>query len=487
MRTPLGFTLDQLITSKEFREIDRNYQVTLAAKNTDEIVELQKSILKRQLDLISGSAVANQRLQSIDFTLQDIALVLRGLDASLTSIAESLVEQNAVLSKISSTLARPYQTQARELRAAAETSLINGMTTRAPERDAHFDDAFRLLSLTQENPIGLQDAVVWFQMGWLLWKQKRDLSGAERAFWHASRLCAPHRGLYYANSVRHRAYMLYLQGDAEAPYDLMSQLLDHTRHPDTLFDMARYADKTGHSEEAAKFLEEAIQQRPSVYLNMFIEPDLTPQLVQRVSATLTQSAQCQLKEQIEVSATARICIMQALTTAGSKINLSLIASNIPQNIPDGAGYLELLALTHQCIEGEATLYGRAVKELEQISETLRSRGRELTHALERTQWYPNTRPALRADFGRYVLGALLLPPISWFAFQDLLSLGIICLAAGLYCGFVIYQTVTSLRKAQSIFDDQQTRTKTELELVNGELRKINRAQRLLTGVSSTRR
>ena len=61
----------------------------------------------------------------------------------------------------------------------------------------------RLLKSTTDNPIGMQDYVAFFQIGWLLWKHEHDIVAAEDAFYRAQRLSSSKRDLYHALSLRH--------------------------------------------------------------------------------------------------------------------------------------------------------------------------------------------------------------------------------------------------------------------------------------------
>ena len=114
----------------------------------------------------------------------------------------------------------------------ADKWLNHGMRNSGNEQEDDFKDAFRLLREVIKNPIGNQDHVTWFQLGWLLWKYKGELSEAEKAFYRASRLSTPQNDLYHKLGIRHLAYMQYLQGRHEDAYTTIQKVIGTIESPD---------------------------------------------------------------------------------------------------------------------------------------------------------------------------------------------------------------------------------------------------------------
>lgn len=393
MGAPLGYALDQLLTPGGVRQIDRDYHVAMIAANTDEIVDLHRSILRSQVDQAARSAATNQKLETISAQLHSMVTALDGIDFTLASIAESVRQQNRILRQIAETLSRPYHTQARELRAAAEESLISGMQTVGKEREAHWRDALRLLRETWKNAIGRNDPVVWFQLGWLHWVQRGDLQRAERAFWEAQRLSASAADLYFTKSLRHLAYMKYLRGEIQEPYDLLRRTIKHSRDPESLYDAARYASRAGCEEEAVNLLEECIERDPPLFAATCIEPDFTSRIVQKTSDALVRKARVQLQKQLRISKEALEFTRDTLTRAGVQ-GFQPSKLSIPNTTVSEAGYLQLKALVQKCITDTTAIYNKGIDELESLPQRLYQRKDVIT---QRLRDHSSSVPELASD------------------------------------------------------------------------------------------
>jgi tetratricopeptide (TPR) repeat protein len=156
---------------------------------------------------------------------EDIAVILQ---EGFEDIATRMMEQQRVLQEITNILRRPYETKALELLKEADRALKNGMQTSDRDQQEEFKDAARLLGGVLENPIGSRNYIAWFQAGWLNWKFKGNPAEAEEAFYQAARLSGPKADLYHAYSLRHLAYMQYLQGRCAEAYDNMHKALHIT-------------------------------------------------------------------------------------------------------------------------------------------------------------------------------------------------------------------------------------------------------------------
>lgn len=205
------------------------------------------------------------------------------LGEGLDHISAQMMQQQQKLKEIDKILRRPYETQALELRKEAGKWLTSGMKNVGRERVEDWKDSMRLLRLTIENPLGMQDYVAWFQMAWLLWKQEDNIAEAEEAFYRAQRLSAPNRDLYHLKSLRHLAYMQHLQKKHEDAYQTIQKALSLSSEHDTMYDAARYAAVLGHEKEdaglkveAVKLIDKCIGLQPTTIIVMFSEEDFKP-------------------------------------------------------------------------------------------------------------------------------------------------------------------------------------------------------------------
>ena len=167
------------------------------------------------------------------------------IEEVLERLSQQLMQQQRTLETIAELLHRPYEARALELRKEADKWLTSGMKNTGRDRDEDWKDARRLLNATIDNPVGMQDYVTWFQLGWLHWKHESDIAHAEEAFYRAGRLSAPSQDLYHVKSLRHSAYMQYLQARYQDAYATIQKALAVSRDYNTMYDAARYSAKTG--------------------------------------------------------------------------------------------------------------------------------------------------------------------------------------------------------------------------------------------------
>jgi uncharacterized membrane-anchored protein YhcB (DUF1043 family) len=269
-----------LPTPAHIRQITRDYHIEMTAHNTEQIASYQAKIYKQQAaiaqetisvlgesnlhletltkqgqEIIQGLVRLNQSIDSMrdgihrlnttaEMTLQAIDNLTSMLQQHLNHISQQLLHQQQNLQRISDQLASPYEMQARELRREAMKWLRQGASSLGRDRQGHWNDALGLFQQTLDNPIGKQDHVACFEYGWLLWKHKGDLVGAEEAFDRARRLSTTSKDLYHEKSCRHLAYMQYLDHRCEDAFQTMETIVPRMHmvtktHYDILFDTAR--------------------------------------------------------------------------------------------------------------------------------------------------------------------------------------------------------------------------------------------------------
>jgi tetratricopeptide (TPR) repeat protein len=266
------------------------------ASNTTELVDCQRQLYSLQAaaaaaniqalnDLSAQQEETNTLMGSLldgldglartaGETLDAITCQTQVLEDGLSAIAEGLMQNQKTLTTIANTLAQPYETKVRELLREADVALRAGMHAAGKERGAEFEDTNRLLREVLDNPIGSRNYVAWFQTGWLLWQHENKIPEAEEAFFNAARLSKTSEDLYHLNSLRHLAHMQYLQARIEDAYSTIAKAKDLAPSDhDTLYDVARYAARTGRVDEATALLHKCIGLRPQTIVSMFSEED----------------------------------------------------------------------------------------------------------------------------------------------------------------------------------------------------------------------
>jgi tetratricopeptide (TPR) repeat protein len=248
----------------------------MIAERQEQIVEFHRAAFRLDAataDILACSAIAQERsaraLEGIERSAAQSAHYLSFLpgisgirdvehavyhlayvtEAGFERLAAIQLNGQEILERISRTLRDGYESDSLELRRKSDKCLRHGMTCEPgdPDRAGHYEDAYVLLNLCVQNPIGKLDYSAWFTIGWLSWRHRNDLAEAEHAFNEARRLSKPSGDALYLLSVRHLAHMQYLQGKPNEARRT-STALRSIDDADGLYDAARFAACSGDGE-----------------------------------------------------------------------------------------------------------------------------------------------------------------------------------------------------------------------------------------------
>lgn len=284
------------------RQIENEFVLKTVAQSSQELVEFQRASLCAQVGVAQelgniGSLIslfgreAIEGLHSISSQLGRMNEQIDGiidlqfcqldaledirhfLEEGFSKTAELLLENQRLLRKISNQLGAPYEMKALELKREAKRWISHGMNSSQRRSNECYHDAIILLEQASTNPIGNQDYEVWFNLGWLNWKHRKDIPQALSAFHRASHLAELSQDAYFTMALRHEAYMQYLTGDLISAVETAQEAVAKDRSGQNLFDLARYLSRAGDDDEAVKALEEAIVKHPPLIITMYGEAD----------------------------------------------------------------------------------------------------------------------------------------------------------------------------------------------------------------------
>ncbi|MGO8672349.1 MAG: tetratricopeptide repeat protein [Capsulimonadaceae bacterium] len=295
---------------ERLRGIEREYELETIAENAGQLVQYQAMSLRilagltsrtlGQLAGLTGNAdgsrsvaadvrsliadvdalAAGSNLSAVtpqlpastpnDETSEDVQTVLMEL---LERVAKRYLKDQKALHQIAMHLRQAYEPPFLGMRNEAEKWLISGMKRTGRDREEDFDDSLRLLRASLDSPFGSGDYVAFFQLGWLLWQHEGSARDAEDAFYKAQRLSAEPGDLFYVKSLRHLAYMQYLQGNYEGAYEVAHKALGHHEDYEVRFEAARYAAMLGRADETIQLLNLCVRERPTTIITMFAEAD----------------------------------------------------------------------------------------------------------------------------------------------------------------------------------------------------------------------
>jgi len=275
-------------TSRRMRDIENHYHVQMIAENTQQLKQAAVATLAVQAQAAHQQhqdfAELGCRLEDIQWAVEaqteatrelgDTARRIEGaLDYWLAELAEGIARQQETMDEIADTLRRPLETTVKELLQHAHHAISSGGRSEGRRRAGWYQDALDLLNEAVENPVGKQDYIAWFQIGFVLWKGEEHFSAAAEAFDRAARLSEPSGDVYYWESLRHLAYMRYLQDDLPGALEVIREALQASENPYTLFDGARYWARNNNPDEAVRLLARGIERKPTIIVEMMSETD----------------------------------------------------------------------------------------------------------------------------------------------------------------------------------------------------------------------
>lgn len=300
--------------SQQNREIDNHYNLMIMSNNIDEIKKINNTNFENQLkqlktlkninesindnserfekvsnqfknelkesfneineSLLESNELLNDLISIGDESIRLSENIITTLEGGFFQVASELMTQTNIMNEINNSIKTPYKTQFIELLNEAEKSMkkvLNANNER--ERAADLKDSLNLFQVVVENPVGHQNYIAWFNLGYLNWKFLNEYKIAEEAFFNAARYSAESKNLFYYMSIRHQAYMHYFLGNNVESYNLINKILEKNDDFNIIYDGARYASLVGEKEIAEKLLCECIRRRPHTIFQMFFEKD----------------------------------------------------------------------------------------------------------------------------------------------------------------------------------------------------------------------
>lgn len=340
-------------TTLSLRDIDDCYRVRTVTDRAQQLIELQKQSLRTQLavaatniqafgeiaerqeqanDHLSSladqvhavsreleylnegiddlNATSEATLAAVEEQTHEIRVQTRVLRHGFATLADLLLKEHETVKQIAQSLRRPYEAQAAELRDEARKWLAVGMRKPEPNAQDDFADALRLYREVVKNPIGNQDYVAWFDIGWLLWRHEKNLPEAELAFRRAERLSEPAQDAFHRLAVRHVAHMQYEQSRYEDAWQSVQKVLRGVSNHDAPFDAARYAARTGRTDDLVILLDACISRVPTVFGTMFAETDFRDHFTAIASLAKRKIIEAQHRAEVAANA-AQECIEAA--------------------------------------------------------------------------------------------------------------------------------------------------------------------------------
>lgn len=289
MRATLQYWFDRSFTSAEARKIDAEYQLSLVAENTREIVEVQRRMFESQA-LVADRIAEDSLRPAPEWLTVEVegkrgvpvsALVEMGFEIrkqrphlrqSLADMTDDLAMAAHSLWRIEEMLRQPLRTAIDQETRRAHDLLRQGSNLLDGQRRAHlFAEAQRTLEAAfSEDP----SAYGCFLLGWVFWRHREDFRAAERCFERAGVTAKEQDFVLSVLAFRHQANMLYKIGRyAEARAAVEAACEANPTDADAWFEQARYASRAGDREGCEKALQTAISLRPILRLTLLSEPD----------------------------------------------------------------------------------------------------------------------------------------------------------------------------------------------------------------------
>ncbi len=274
------------------REIENNHYQQLIAQRLADAAHAEVDLLNLQLSEAAQrrgkDAALLSSLKDIGDTLCDMASDIESIEAGVWSL-NTLVE--GWLSRISAQLKQhedslvlisQYLEDARgtaisadweraRLALSEEAGAAQGERSRERLRQVE-----RQLRELVSDSAGERHYMAWFEIGWIRWKVDSNLPKAEEAFGRAVLFSETKDKAFFAYSLRHQAYMRYLQDNYEGAWETICESLRAYDELLARVDAAHYAAVTERREEMLDLARQCLKTSAVVIAALYSEPDFTP-------------------------------------------------------------------------------------------------------------------------------------------------------------------------------------------------------------------
>lgn len=149
------------------------------------------------------------------------------------------------------------------------------------------DDPLTALLSVVATPDGRDDYVAWFQIGWLYWK-RGILGEAENAFRTGASFSQRQSPWYFAQSLRHEAFMQWRRGNFERSRSTIRRAIEIRRDPPMLIEAARYSVACGQQLESQSLLDEALHSDPFAFVSVLSDTAFSGSVTSTVDILVRQ-------------------------------------------------------------------------------------------------------------------------------------------------------------------------------------------------------
>ncbi len=224
----------------------------------------------------------------------EVARHARATEAHLQAIVGRLDDVRAAHKEVVALLAAPGEAAIAEVLRAVENDIRQGLQASGNDATRWFDGAWEMLGEVLSKPLGRRSALARLHEGWLAWRLRGDLKGAEQAFREVVRLASPQSTALHVLGARHVTHMCLLQARPdEALESTQAALRVGKQVPELELDMARCLARLDRPADALDAVERYVLRRPKEMGSLFTEPDLEPLLpaIRERLAALVQNRQ----------------------------------------------------------------------------------------------------------------------------------------------------------------------------------------------------
>ena len=149
------------------------------------------------------------------------------------------------------------------------------------------NDPLTALLAVVATPDGRDDYVAWFQIGWLYWK-RGILDEAENAFRTGASFSQRQSPWYFAQSLRHEAFMQWRRGNFERSRSTIRRAIEIRRDPPMLVEAARYSVACGQPLESQSLLDEALHSDAFAFVSVLSDTAFSGSVTSTVDILVRQ-------------------------------------------------------------------------------------------------------------------------------------------------------------------------------------------------------
>lgn len=267
----IDFEFPLLVLNQRYPVNDSQVRISVHLEISRTIIKTNRVVLDLNPAEISNAAV----LEAFDHVIETLEEGFAEINENLETLILLNEKIVGLLRSAISILENPHRTECAEFMREGMKWLRQGFKSRGAYRTKYICDAKRFFKLVIEDPIGRQNYLAWFALGWIAMYEDNDVETSVIAFDESCRLSIDSRA-FRIFSLRHLAHALSLVKRFDEALDIYDRVPEDTQtlYLACVLEKARFLALAEGPVVAKAFICSAIDHSPVVADVMWLQPDL---------------------------------------------------------------------------------------------------------------------------------------------------------------------------------------------------------------------